>query len=107
MEPQIKPPRKLTYREKVLAGLISSRINPMSKKKKEWNDKYIKQKNEDNEIQKCPKCNVTGFKAAMEPHHPKGRADENILFYWWMHGECHSWIHEHPNKARELKLLLM
>jgi hypothetical protein len=106
-EYQHKQPKKLNYKEKVKAGLIKGGINPMSKKKTEWNNKYIKQKQKDEEIQICPKCNLSDLKSNMEPHHPKGRANENILFYWWMHPECHAWIHAHPNEARKQNLLLM
>lgn len=40
-------------------------------------------------------------------HHSKGRIGKLLLDKkWWKRGcmECHQWVEEHPDKAKELKL---
>lgn len=104
-EPQKKGPKKLNYKERVAAGLQKGGINKVSKKKQNWNKLYQKQKEEDEEWQTCKVCGAASHKSTMEPHHPYGRANENILIYWWIHAPCHEKIHKNPNEARKNKLL--
>lgn len=58
-----------------------------------------------------PYCMAFGHcsRRAREIHHTKGRAGELLCEDEWFIPICprhHQWIHDHPNKARELGLLL-
>lgn len=102
---QRKPERKLNYHERVKAGLQRGGLRKVSKKREDWLKKYNEQAEDDAEYQTCPRCKITSHKDSMERHHPWRRDNENILKYWWMHKECHKWIHDHPKEAREQQLL--
>lgn len=98
---QHKPAKSLNYHERVRAGLQRGGLNPMSKKKQSWTNKYIEKKKQDDEWQECKVCGKTNRKEDASPHHPHGRNDSNILIYWWLCNSCHELIHTNPKEARE------
>lgn len=107
---QHKPSKKPNYKERIRLGLQKqefkkTRLKPISDNKKSFLDKYIEQKENDQEDQVCKLCNKNVKKSECEPHHTHGRVGENLLKYIWIHPECHKWIHENSKKARELGLL--
>lgn len=53
----------------------------------------------------CPLCDKVGFPSFMDPHHINGRIGANILSYVWVHRDCHTWIHNNPREAKQLRLL--
>jgi len=66
---------------------------------------YRKSKAADHPVQTCKVCKQKSPKSHMEPHHPRGRAGDNLLAYFWVHPSCHRWIHDNPAAAEERGLL--
>ncbi len=106
---QDKPPKRLTYTEKRRAGLIApkprTRLKGVSKKRQTWLDEYHAQIELDALNQQCFRCHVHGTKHSLQRHHTHGRNKELILIYKYSCPECHTWIHENANQAREQGLL--
>lgn len=106
---QHKPAPKPNYKERVRLGLQRGGLKQQSDKKKQWGQQYVAKIKEDDESQEChfEGCNKVLHKDAMSRHHPKGQIGENILYYIYYCIEHHTWIHKHPNEARELGYLEM
>ena len=56
-------------------------------------------------MQKCAITGVVKPKSQLDPHHPKGRCGENILYYFWIVKSYHDWIHANGKEARSLGFL--
>jgi hypothetical protein len=57
-------------------------------------------------VVRCEACQQLGAKAHMDPHHPQGRHGENLLRFIWVHRHCHDLIHNNPEVATRLKLMI-
>lgn len=103
---QHKPSKRLTYKEKVLAGQVSggmkkTKLRHASKKKQKSLSAYAAKKASDDEIQICEVCRIEGTKYTLDCHHTHGRSGENMLKYVYVCRECHNWIHGNPNEAKK------
>jgi len=80
-------------------------INKISKKTKDSLALYTEKRSLDHEQQVCFVCKTENHKSNMEPHHPKRRLGDNLMYYKYVCQECHRWIHENGKKAKELGYL--
>lgn len=80
-------------------------LKRISKKRSDWLALYHEKRDKDNLIQECFKCGVTYPKHCFDAHHIRGRAGKLILEYVYLCRSCHEFVHENPNKAREMGLL--
>jgi hypothetical protein len=122
---QSKPAPRLTYKEKVKAGLVKSKpwsqgattmtttglkrtgkLQPVSKAKRKVNREYHSWIAFMFAIQmSCSRCRVLSTFSKMDPHHPYGRHGDNLFKVIPMCRTCHTWTHEHPNSAYDLGYL--
>lgn len=51
------------------------------------------------------KCEISGMRGPIEPHHPKGRTGANLFYFKLIHKSLHRQIHENPNWARKMGYL--
>lgn len=101
IEPQLKPAKTPTYRERRLAGEVKEkprkRINPIAKKRLSRHRSYaawIKA------AMIGQRCAFTGcHDLNLEPHHPHGRNGDNLFKVIPCCSAHHRWIHEHPAAA--------
>lgn len=77
----------------------------MNPKRGKAEAEYRKLKSNDAQLQTCKVCGQRDAKRNMEPHHPAGRAGDNLFNYFWTHPACHRWIHENQAEAERLGLL--
>ena len=106
---QTKQPKRLTYAERFKAGLVAKKtrkaVKQKSNKLKEWEKKYFAQAEKDPVAQTCFRCLTPGTKDSLDRHHTHGRSKEKILIYSYCCRDCHNWIHQFPNAARDIGLL--
>jgi len=119
MEPQKKPEKRKTYRERVLSGekkpwgsrnkppdrsgstLKKTRLSHTSKKQKARMGEYralLEEFWKKPENQKCRRC---GARGPLDPHHTHGRSGDNLFKIIPVCRPCHDWIHQNPNQARQ------
>lgn len=122
LDPQSKPAKTLTYREKVMAGLVKpkprsavmrrsgpvstkprKKIKPVSARNSARMERYRIWVRWALRIIRAIKCARCGAKrppdGTHDPHHPCGRAKNNIFKVIPLCRACHDWVHEHPNDA--------
>jgi predicted amidophosphoribosyltransferase len=109
--PQTKPAKRQTYREKVLAGIVSrkprQRIKPVSAKRTRENAEYTKLRREF--LAAHPICLVCKRQAS-EIHHACGRQGKRLLdveFFRPLCAPCHRKVHDNPAWAKENRLLIL
>ncbi len=87
-----------------------SPLRRMSKAKSKEHRKYLKLKDETfSEFRYCEWPDGCG-QMATQVHHAKGRSGSLLCdknFWWLLCVEHHAWIHDHPNKARQIEGLLL
>lgn len=108
---QAKPTKRLTYREKVQAGLVDrkprQRIKPASAKRTRENAEYTKLRREF--LAAHPACLVCRGPAS-EIHHARGRQGKRLLdveFFRQLCSGCHRRVHDNPAWATERGLLFL
>jgi hypothetical protein len=75
-------------------------------KHRDWlKQEYKRLKNEAAPVQECAGCGSKGAKSSMDPHHPHGRAGDNLLRFCWIHRHCHTFIHDNPSKGKAMGLM--
>jgi hypothetical protein len=111
LTPQAKPAKRQTYREKVLAGIVSrkprQRIKPVSTRRKAENAEYTKLRREF--LVAHPTCLVCKGQAT-EIHHACGRQGKRLLdveFFRQLCAPCHRRVHDNPAWAKERGLLVL
>lgn len=78
-----------------------TRLKPQSKKQSERMKRYLKMlKDLRNFKDRCSFCRLRGDN--MDPHHPYGRARQNLFLVIRLHRHCHDYIHQNPNEAYRL-----
>lgn len=106
--PQTKPAKKLTYREKALAGLLPRKerkpVSAMPRKRlrqvaksnagrmaeyHEWKNAVM------HGLSRCERCHERC--QPLEPHHPYGRGRANLFRIVAICSACHEAIHALPN----------
>lgn len=76
-------------------------IKKVSKKQSYRNQKYLKLREEYLENHKL--CEVCKEREATDIHHKAGRIGDNLFKHFLaVDRECHKWIEEHPEQAKEL-----
>lgn len=102
-----KPLTRRTPLRRSAKALRKSGLACVSDKKRDWLDLYQKKKDETLGLQgKCAACLNWFHSSKLEPHHPAGRANANILRFVWLCKKCHTWIHDHGKESREVGFLL-
>lgn len=74
-------------------------------KRKERQAEYERLKREAPVLVRCKACDQLGPKRHMDPHHPFGRAGDNLLNFVWIHRHCHNLTHDNPATAKRAGLL--
>lgn len=78
----------------------TSRLNPVSKKRRIQNATYSKLRKE--HLAKHKKCEVCNTKEPNQIHHRRGRWGERLndaAFFLAVCEDCHNKIHQHPDWA--------
>jgi hypothetical protein len=104
-EPQVKPARRLNYRERFLAGQIErkprKRLNAVAKKHVAKRKQYVEWiKIAMYGVARCDKCKAhVSTCGSLEPHHPSGRHGVHLFEVTPVCRLCHAYIHQHPDTA--------
>lgn len=108
-----KPVAQLTEKKR-------KRINPVSSKRRAWNDKYFAQVEKDEAMQRPvdqpDKLYSKDNSYQIQRHHPYRRLGEHILLYVYVSSRLHThiedhgkwsrevgWIHDHPPQPNDLR----
>lgn len=73
----------------------------VSVKREEWNRRYLASIESDADEQVCAITGMRAHKGHLTRHHPKGRLNERIMFYFYVTASKHNEFHARGEWARE------